>query len=38
MGNVIALAKEQNIPTYHAAHTLVERRIATERQIKSLAV
>jgi leucine dehydrogenase len=38
MGNVIALAKEQNIPTYRAAHTLVERRIATERQIKSLAV
>jgi leucine dehydrogenase len=38
MGNVIALAKEQDIPTYRAANTLVERRIATERQIKSLAV
>ena len=38
MGNVIALAKEQNIPTYRAADTLVEQRIALVRKVKSLVV
>ncbi len=34
---VIALAKEQAIPTYRAADLLAERRIAMARQVKSLA-
>src|SRR2546421_9452213 len=38
MGNVIAIAKEQNIPTYKAADVLAEQRIAMARQVKSLAV
>jgi leucine dehydrogenase len=37
-GNVIAIAKEQNIPTYRAADVLAEQRIAMIRQVKSLAV
>ena len=36
MGNVIAISKEQHIPTYRAADVLAEQRIATIRQIKSL--
>ncbi len=38
MGNVIAISKEQNIPTYRAADVLAEQRIAMIRQVKSLAV
>ncbi|MFL5626483.1 MAG: Glu/Leu/Phe/Val dehydrogenase dimerization domain-containing protein [Ktedonobacteraceae bacterium] len=38
MGNVIALAKEQNIATYRAADTLVEQRIALVGKVKNLAV
>ena len=38
MGNVIAISKEQNIPTYRAAAVLAEQRIAMIRQVKSLAV
>ena len=37
MGNVIAISKEQGIPTYRAADVLAEQRIATVRQVKSLA-
>jgi leucine dehydrogenase len=37
MGNVIAISKEQGIPTYRAADVLAEQRIATIRQVKSLA-
>ena len=37
MGNVIAISKEQSIPTYRAADVLAEQRIATVRQVKSLA-
>jgi len=37
MGNVIAISKEQHIPTYRAADVLAEQRIATIRQVKSLA-
>lgn len=36
MGNVIAISKEQHIPTYRAADVLAEQRIATIRQVKSL--
>lgn len=38
MGNVIAIAKEQSIPTYRAADVLAEQRIAMMRQVKSLAI
>jgi leucine dehydrogenase len=38
MGNVIAISKEQNIPTYRAADVLAEQRIAMVRQVKSLAL
>jgi leucine dehydrogenase len=38
MTNVIAISKEQNIPTYRAAAALAEQRIAMIRQVKSLAV
>jgi hypothetical protein len=38
MGTVIAISKEQYIPTYRAADVLAEQRIATIRQVKSLAV
>jgi len=38
MANVIAISKEQNIPTYRAASVLAEQRIAMIRQVKSLAV
>jgi leucine dehydrogenase len=37
MSNVIAISKEQGIPTYRAADVLAEQRIATIRQVKSLA-
>ncbi len=37
MENIIAISKEQNIPTYHAADVLAEQRIAAIRQVKSLA-
>ena len=37
MGNVIAISKEQGIPTYRAADVLAEQRIATVRQVKSIA-
>ena len=37
MGKVIALAKEQGIPTYRAADLLAEQRIAMARQVKRLA-
>jgi leucine dehydrogenase len=33
---VIALAKEQGVPTYRAADLLAEQRIAMVRQVKSL--
>ncbi len=35
--NIIAISKEQNIPTYRAADILAEQRIASIRQLKSLA-
>jgi hypothetical protein len=35
---VIALAKEQGVPTYRAADLLAEQRIAMVRQVKSLSV
>ena len=38
MGNVIAISKEQNIPTYRAADVLAEQRIRMVRQVKSLAL
>ena len=38
MANVIAISKEQNIPTNRAAAVLAEQRIAMIRQVKSLAV
>ena len=38
MGSVIAISKEQHIPTYRAADVLAEQRIATIRQVKSLAM
>ena len=38
MANVMAISKEQNIPTYRAASVLAEQRIAMIRQVKSLAV
>jgi leucine dehydrogenase len=37
MENIIAISKEQNIPTYQAADVLAEQRIAAFRQLKSLA-
>ena len=37
MGSVIAISKEQHIPTYRAADVLAEQRIAAIRQVKSLA-
>ncbi len=37
MENIIAISKEQNIPTYRAADVLAEQRIAAIRQVKSLA-
>jgi len=37
MEKVIALAKEQRVPTYRAADMLAEKRIAMVRQVKSLA-
>jgi leucine dehydrogenase len=37
MENVIAISKEQNIPTYRAADVLAEQRIAAIRHVKSLA-
>ncbi len=37
MGNVITIAKEQNIPTYRAADVLAEQHIAMVRQVKTLA-
>jgi leucine dehydrogenase len=37
MENIIAISKEQNIPTYRAADVLAEQRIASIRQLKSLA-
>jgi leucine dehydrogenase len=37
MENIIAISKEQNIPTYRAADVLAEQRIAAIRQAKSLA-
>ncbi|HXZ04004.1 MAG TPA: Glu/Leu/Phe/Val dehydrogenase dimerization domain-containing protein [Ktedonobacteraceae bacterium] len=37
MENIIAISKEHNIPTYQAADVLAEQRIATFRQLKSLA-
>ena len=37
MGNVIAISKEQNIPTYRAADVLAEERIAMIRQVKNVA-
>ena len=37
MEKIIAISKEQNIPTYLAADVLAEQRIATFRQLKSLA-
>ena len=36
MGNVITLAKEQNIPTYRAADVLAEQHIAMVRQVKTI--
>ena len=36
MENIIAISKEQNIPTYQAADVLAEQRIASIRQLKSL--
>lgn len=36
MGNVIAIAKEQNIPTYRAADVLAEQHIAMVRQVKTI--
>ena len=38
MANVIAISKEQNLPTSRAAGVLAEQRIAMIRQVKSLAV
>lgn len=35
--SVITISKEQNIPTYRAANVLAEQRIASIRQVKSLA-
>jgi leucine dehydrogenase len=37
MENIIAISKEQHIPTYQAADVLAEQRIASIRQLKSLA-
>lgn len=37
MSNVIAIAKEQGIPTYKAADVLAEQRLAMIRQVKSVA-
>lgn len=37
MENIIAISKEQNIPTYRAADVLAEQRIASIRHLKSLA-
>jgi leucine dehydrogenase len=37
MENIIAISKEQNLPTYRAAEVLAEERIASIRQLKSLA-
>jgi leucine dehydrogenase len=37
MENIIAISKEQNIPTNRAADVLAEQRIASIRQVKSLA-
>jgi leucine dehydrogenase len=37
MEKVIALAREQRVPTYRAADMLAEQRIAMARQVKSLA-
>ena len=37
MEKIIAISKERNIPTYQAADVLAEQRIATFRQLKSLA-
>jgi len=37
MENIIAISKEQHIPTYRAADVLAEQRIASIRQLKSLA-
>ncbi len=37
MESVIAISKDQKIPTYHAADVLAEQRIASIRQVKSLA-
>jgi leucine dehydrogenase len=37
MENIVAISKEQNIPTYRAADVLAEQRIAAIRQVKSLA-
>jgi leucine dehydrogenase len=37
MENIIAISKEQNIPTYQAADVLAEQRIASIRQLKNLA-
>jgi leucine dehydrogenase len=37
MENIIVISKEQNIPTYRAADVLAEQRIASIRQLKSLA-
>jgi leucine dehydrogenase len=36
MGNVITIAKEQNIPTYRAADVLAEQHIAMVRQVKTI--
>jgi len=37
MESVIAISKDQKIPTYHAADVLAEQRIASIRQVKNLA-
>jgi len=37
MENIIAISKEQRIPTYRAADVLAEQRIASIRHLKSLA-
>ena len=37
MENINAISKAQNIPTYRAADVLAEQRIASIRQVKSLA-
>jgi leucine dehydrogenase len=38
MDHVIAIAREQKVPTYRAADVLAEQHIAMVRQVKSLAI